>query len=394
MSLMKSQTARRWLIPAAAAVAVIGGGAAVGALAAGADPVLPQRSAAELLVDLQNARVDGLSGTVVQTADLGLPGIAKLAADVGGETGNLGSLIAGTNTLRVWHSDPDKSRIALVGTLGQTDVIRNGTDLWIWQSAGNTAQHWTMPAKAAEETPLPLASELPTTPQEAADAALAAVDPTTEVVVGRSAAVAGRDAYELIVRPRDKASLVGEVRLAIDAEHKVPLRVEVIAKNGGVSAFKIAFTQVDFARPDAAQFAFNPPPGGTVTEGGTKDFAEDEAAGAEMTPEEQAELEKVAGAAGPKAVGEGWTTVMTADLGAAEGALPKEATTPPGTAPEGAPSVDQLEALSSSFPEVSGAWGKGRLISGNLFSVLVTDDGKVYAGLVAPERLYEVAAAN
>ncbi|MDR7273762.1 outer membrane lipoprotein-sorting protein [Catenuloplanes atrovinosus] len=390
---MKSQTARRWLIPAAAAVAVIGGGAAVGALAAGADPVLPQRSAAELLVDLQNAKVDGLSGTVVQTADLGLPGIAKLAADVGGETGSLGSLISGENTLRVWHSEPDKSRVALVGTLGQTDVIRNGTDVWIWQSAGNTAQHWTVPAGQADEAPAPMASGLPSTPQEAADQALAAVDPTTEVVVGRSAKVAGRDAYELILRPRDTTSLVGEVRLAIDAEHKIPLRAEIIAKKDNVSAFKVAFTQVDFGRPDAAQFAFNPPPGGTVTEGNSKALSAEEH-DAEPTPEEQAEIDKLAEAAKPKTIGEGWTTVFTADLAAAERAVPADAVKPE-NAPEGAPDelpAAQLEALSAQFPEVSGAWGKGRLLSGNLFSVLFTDDGKVYGGLVAPEKLYEVAA--
>ncbi|MFI5839279.1 outer membrane lipoprotein carrier protein LolA [Catenuloplanes sp. NPDC051500] len=389
MALMNSPTARRWLIPTAAAVAVIGGGAAVGALAAGADPALPPRSAAELLVDLQSAKIDGLSGTVVQTADLGLPSIAKLAANAGGEAGNLGSLVAGTNTLRVWHSDPDKSRVALVGTLGQTDVIRNGTDVWIWQSAGNTAQHWTMPADKDDHTPEALPSDLPSTPQEAADQALAAVDPTTEVVVGRTATVAGRDAYELILRPRDKASLVGEVRLAIDAEKKVPLRVEVIAKKDGVSAFKVAFTQVDFNRPAAEQFAFNPPPGGTVTEGGDagKDLAGPDAEKA-MTPEQQAEMDTVAEAAGPKTVGEGWTTVVTADLGAAEKAVPGEAAKPE-TTPEGVP---DLAALAETFPEVSGVWGKGRLLSGTLFSVLVTDDGKLYAGLVSPERLYEVAA--
>jgi hypothetical protein len=43
---------------------------------------------------------------------------------------------------------------------------------------------------------------------------------------------------------------------------------------------------------------------------------------------------------------------------------------------------------------VSGAWGSGHLLSGRLFSVLVADDGSIYAGLVAPERLYEVAAEH
>ena len=44
---------------------------------------LPPRSAAQLLVDLQTARLDGLSGTVVQTADLGLPPLPGLTGGQG-----------------------------------------------------------------------------------------------------------------------------------------------------------------------------------------------------------------------------------------------------------------------------------------------------------------------
>jgi hypothetical protein len=75
MSIVVPATVRRWLVPASAALAVIGGGVAIGAITNAADPSLPQRSAAELLVDLQTARVDGMSGTVVASADLGLPAL-------------------------------------------------------------------------------------------------------------------------------------------------------------------------------------------------------------------------------------------------------------------------------------------------------------------------------
>jgi anti-sigma factor RsiW len=64
----RSRPALRWLVPSAAAVLVIGGGAAAGTIAASADPSLPARSAAQLLVDVQTAKIDGLSGTVVESA--------------------------------------------------------------------------------------------------------------------------------------------------------------------------------------------------------------------------------------------------------------------------------------------------------------------------------------
>jgi hypothetical protein len=45
-------------------------------------------------------------------------------------------------------------------------------------------------------------------------------------------------------------------------------------------------------------------------------------------------------------------------------------------------------------PRVSGQWGKGRLLESPLLSMLVTKDGRVYAGAVSPSRLYAVAAAG
>src|SRR3954454_24809493 len=84
VNVFRSRPALRWLVPTAAAVAVIGGGAAAGTIVANAEPSLPERRAAQLLVDVQNAKVDGLSGTVVQTADLGLPSLPGLSGGAGG----------------------------------------------------------------------------------------------------------------------------------------------------------------------------------------------------------------------------------------------------------------------------------------------------------------------
>ena len=40
------------------------------------------------------------------------------------------------------------------------------------------------------------------------------------------------------------------------------------------------------------------------------------------------------------------------------------------------------------LPRVSGTWGSGHLLKGTLFSALLTDDGRVVVGAVAPEALY------
>jgi outer membrane lipoprotein-sorting protein len=358
MSIFATRPALRWLVPVAVTVAVVGGGAAVQTIAASAEPSLPERSAAQLLVDLQTATLDGLSGTVRTNAELGLPELPGAGDSQGAD---LTGLVSGSRTLRVWYSGPDKVRVAVLGTLGESDVIRNGRDLWQWDSRAKKAVHRTLAADAPGQH----VDQVPRTPQEAADLALKAVDPTTVVTTGTNARVAGRSAYELILAPRDTASLIGQVRLAIDSTEHVPLRVQVFAKGGPEPAYEIAFTQISFDRPDDSQFAFKPPPGTIVQE-----------APARADVPAQKPADDVV-----KRVGEGWTTVIVAKFPAPE---PSQDNGRAGAG--GAQFIDRL-------PRVNGDWGSGRLLTGTLFSVLITDDGRIIAGPVAPEKLYEAARA-
>lgn len=361
MSVFANRPAMRWLVPSAAAITIIGGGAALGTLTATAEPSLPPRTAAQLLVDLQTARLDGLSGTVVQRADLGLPALSALGA----AGGDLISLASGTHTVRVWYAGPDKARVAILDTRGETDLIRNGKDLWAWSSQRNEARHTVL--KPHGDQPPAMPTGMPSTPQEAADKALAAINPTTEVTVGRAAKIAGREAYELVLTPRDAVSLVEQVRIGIDAREHVPLRFEVFAEGSDKPAVEVAFTQVDFTRPDPQQFVFNPPAGAKVSEGA-------QGQGKQRHGGERPDLGRTpAPASAPKTIGSGWTTVVVA------------------RAPASGTEREQIGALLADLPKVSGEWGSGRLLKSKLVTALLTDDGRVLAGAVRPDRLYEVA---
>ncbi|GAA1866798.1 LolA family protein [Asanoa iriomotensis] len=374
MSVLTKRPVLRWLVPATAAAAVIGGGAAVATVAGAADPTLPERSAAQLLVDLQTARLDGLSGTVVTRADLGLPPIVSLAGMLGGD--NLASLIDGQHTLRVWYAGPDKARVSLQGGNEQTDLIKNGTDAWVWSSRAKTANHLKLDVDGDHGAP---PAGVPTSPQEAADLALKAIEPSTQVTVGRSTQIAGRDAYELNLIPRDHASLVGQVSIAIDATEHVPLRFRLYPASSDKPAFEVAFTMVSFDRPDDAQFAFNPPAGTKVTEAGDKLTGDQARKDAEARKQELAkELAERPAGSGPKLIGEGWTTVVMAKTD------PKQ---------QGA-DAPQISGLLGQLPKVSGDWGSGRLFTSRIVTGLLTDDGRVFVGAVSPEKLYELAATN
>jgi outer membrane lipoprotein-sorting protein len=352
--------ALRWIVPPAVLVVALVAGGAGRVLTADAAPALPPRTAAQLLVDLQTAKPAGFSGTVVQKSDLGLPELPSLGGTGRSNSSDLSSLTSGSHTLRVWYGAQDKQRVALLGQLGESDVIRNGKDYWTWSSTKNTATHGTLPAdhkagRKAGHPAAPTPTALPSTPQAAADQALAAISATTVVSTDGTATVAGRSAYELVLAPKDKTSKIRDVRLAIDSERKIPLRVRVYARGGTTPAIEVGFTEITFKQPAAAQFTFTPPPGAKVTQ-------------------QKGDGPRIPGAPGrSNVVGTGGTSIVTSG-----GNL--------------VPGDKAANGLLASLPKVSGSWGSGRLLTSKLFSVLLVDDGRVLAGAVDPAALYKAAA--
>lgn len=397
MSLFTDHPSTRWATPAAA-LAVLGAVALTANHVANADPSLPPRSAAQLLVDVQQANLKGLSGTVVQTSNLGLPDV-NLGGSTQGGSSSLTSLVSGTHSWRVWLAGPQQQRLALVGSLGESDVIRNGRDLWVWSSRDKTATHTVLPAQGTTpgerpgaKAPSPTPYQLPKTPQEAAQLALSAIEPTTSVATSGASVVAGHQAYDLVLKPKDTASLVASVRISLDAAHHVPLRVQVFSTKTANPAFEVGFTQVDFGKPAARQFVFNPPPGTKVTQSTLGNDVGATKTTEPTTPGTASGAKPGAAPAGsqPKIVGTGWTAVAVSRLPDTSAAGAK-----PGGAGRAANDVaGQLQRVLSLLPKASGSWGTGRVLEGTLFTVVVTDDGRVAVGAVAPERVYAALAAK
>ena len=352
-----SRSVLRWAAPLAVIMVVAASG--LMSSTATAEPKLPPTTPEQLLVDLQNASVEHLSGTVEQEANLGIPAIP---APSGSDNSEFNSLLTGKNRLGVWLSDPDKARVALYGQLGESDVITNGTDLWTWSSQQNKATHATVPEDTGPQTPGPTPGDLPKTPQEAAQQILQDVGPTTDLSVDSAVTVAGRPAYDLVLRPRDQGSLLSEARLAVDGDTHLPLKVEVFA--GDTSVFRVSYTEIEFAQPDAKLFTFTPPPGAAVTEVSPK-------AGSDETKKPSPDS-----ADEPKVVGEGWTTVVITEMSAEDSS---------GSSPG---PDDQLQAFLQQLPKVSGSWGSGRLLAGTAFTAVFTDDGRLAIGSVAPDVVY------
>lgn len=364
----RTSARRRFAIPIALAAGIVTAAAGTGIVSASGASDLPDRTAAQLLEDVQTSDIEGLSGTVIQNANLGLP-------DLGSATGGLSKLASGSNEIRLWYAAPDKTRIAILDDYGESDTIRNGEDVWTWESQSTKATHYTLPDEAADAAMWP-PSAMSSDPAKAAEQALEAIDPTTKVTTSDAVEVAGRDAYQLVLQPRDSKSLVDRVTLAIDAEHKVPLRTQVFSDGQTEAAFDIGFSRVDFGVPDKENFTFTAPEGVTVTEG-TDEL--DKLFSDGRKPADEADIKKV---------GDGWTTVLTGKVDFDEAAKDTKK-----QAKGKAEDVD-IDDILKQLPEVSGKWGSGRLFESELVTALLTDDGRFLIGSVTPERLYEVAAGT
>ena len=80
-------------------------------------------------------------------------------------------------------------------------------------------------------------------------------------------------------------------------------------------------------------------------------------------------------------------------------ALPTSPSTSSSTSPKGAggsaaDSAAQLNGILKALPTSSGTWGRGHVLEGTLFSLVLTDDGRVAVGAVAPDQLYRALAAK
>ncbi|MEV7006778.1 DUF2092 domain-containing protein [Streptosporangium sp. NPDC051022] len=376
--------AMRWGVPVAA-IAVVAGALGAGPVIAAVqgDPVLPERTAEQLLADAaQAARTTGagvrpMSGTVIQTASLGLPGLPQLG---NGDAASPATLLAGSHELKVWYGGADRFRFALPGRMSETDLIVNGDQAWVWDSQANTATRIKGTARTQDGAGRALPTA--TTPQQLAGEVLNRAGATTAISVTNTERVADRPAYQLVLAPKDGASLIREVRVALDGETYVPLRVQVYAKSAAEPAFEVGFTSITFTPPAAGNFTFTPPAGAKVEEKVVDDLNGKQEARQERAEElrERAEI-----------VGEGWTSVAV--LPFSESTLKTLGQASRGQ-DEGSAGQDGnvvADALLRSAKPISGTWGSGRVIQTKLVSALLTDDGRLLVGAVTPEKLAEVA---
>jgi outer membrane lipoprotein-sorting protein len=372
-----SRTWSRWA-PAAVAVVVVAGAAIAVPAVANASVKLPIKTPAQVLELVASSKATALSGTVAETSDLGLPSLPAGSAPAGSGSGTAAdlALLTGPNSLRVYVDGTKKVRVQDLESLAERDIVRNGSDVWVYDSKDNSVEHATLQPQSNEHFARPGASPdgvtpggatpnpADLTPEGLATSLLAQLRSSSTVTVGDDVRVAGRAAYDLVLTPKVTDTLIGSVSIAVDAETGLPLQVQVDARGQKAPAVSIGFSTIDLSAPAASLFDFTPPAGAKVTELTKHQVAPKATAPGATEPAETKPAETVTGRA--------WDAVVSIAAQGELGSLAK----------------------SGEFAELTTAVAGGRVLHTTLVNILFTTDGRVVAGSVSVARLQEVATGS
>lgn len=317
---------------------LVGLGLLASSAGAGAAPELPPVTPEDLVRSVVAAQPGPFNGSVDAQNALGLPALPGLPQAANG-----------ASAARVWSGGEGRGRLQLPAPGSERVLVSDGTTFWAWDS--DSREVVTGSATERKRT-----NPSGTDPTAAANDLIGKLRPTSALSVDGTAEVAGRPAYELVLAPLpSERTLLREVRIAVDAQSRMPLRLVVLANGSADPALRIGFTDITFGPQDAGLFTFTPPPGATV-----------------RTAPERPATQGPGGA--DRSVGEGWDTVHITQR------------------PAGAAAPEKAPDLSKIGTPVSGTWGSGRLVTSAVGTIVVTDDGRVAAGAVPAQVLMEALA--
>lgn len=214
-------------------------------------PDLPSVSPASLIASTLHAAANRtpVSGTVRTHVDLGIPQFPSSLSDPAGPA----AVLLADQTFKVWYG-PDGVRVAQILPFGERDLVANRTDVWFWDAQRFTAWHYGLDETAPRKAP-PSLGDLTRLVTEVLrdDRSYVAAS------VARAQVVAGRDAYVLRLTPATDDTMLGRIDVSIDAETRMPLRVQVFPRGTSTAVLEARYASVAFGPVDPSMFTFVPP---------------------------------------------------------------------------------------------------------------------------------------
>lgn len=359
--------ALRWTLPATIATLAIGSGILPMTFTATNTTTTVAPNPQMLLNQALSSKVPSLSGTLQINSHLGISSLVSSLGNGQSHSSSSLSLLSGSHSIGVWQNGSKQFRAAIYSPLSETDIIRNQSSLWLWNSKSFTATHINLSNKAASSySHKGNKAMMPTS--ALANKLLTHLSSTATIKVLGPAKIAGQNAYTLSVSPNSSSSLISSIQLGIDQSNGMVLRVAILPKGTTSPAFSIGFSNISFTRPSASVFSFTPPKNSKVKQLSFKASPRNSSKGP-------------LGHIGKNHLG---LQILNKGFGTKVIALPLTSLSPK--------TDKMLNVLGSHGQTITGSFGTGKVITTSLVNMLITHQ-YIFIGPVNTASL-ETAAAS
>jgi outer membrane lipoprotein-sorting protein len=250
MRLFRQLSTPRLLAALAAVVAVAIGASVVAMAAFGSSAAKP--AAQPLNRALRQAAAATTPSGV--TASVQFTNSLFPSGSLSGLTGNQGSALQSGATGRLWWRSDGQGRIELQSNSGDTQILWGANGVTVYDSSSNTV--YKLPVKIASKS---VGGKAQTPSLADINAFLKRLAKNWTITGPIPSNVAGQPAYTVKISPAHSAGLLGELKLAWDATHHVPLEIAVYAQGQSSPVLGLAVTDISYGAVPASDVAISPP---------------------------------------------------------------------------------------------------------------------------------------
>jgi outer membrane lipoprotein-sorting protein len=255
MRYLRTVSTQRLLAILAGLIIAVAGGTAIAVAAAGSGPTPPRESLAQALHQAATApSVTGISARITFTNNL-----------IGStELQGTDPILSGASG-RLWvDTTGHRMRLELQGQGGDAQVVVDNGSFSIYDPTSNTLYKGTLPSSSGTSTSSKGSDTIPTVAQIQTNLTQLMQHVTVLGPLPRN--VAGQPAYKVKLSPKHDGGLLGDVQLAWDATHGIPLGIAIYARDSNTPVLELKATQISYGPVSSGDLTIKAPAGAKVVQ--------------------------------------------------------------------------------------------------------------------------------
>ncbi|MGN6872070.1 MAG: hypothetical protein ACTHMY_27075 [Solirubrobacteraceae bacterium] len=250
MRFLRTVSTQRLLAIVAGVILAIAGGTAIAVAASNGGPTPPRESLAKALHQASTApAVSGITARIKFTNNL------IDSTDIQGSD----PLLSGASG-RLWMSTTGhQMRLELQGQNGDAQVVVGNGKFSIYDPTSNTLYKGTLPSqgtKTQTSEPIPTVAQIQSN--------LNQLMQHLNILGPLPRNVAGQPAYKVVVSPKHDGGLIGDVQLAWDASHGIPLGIAIYSRSSSSPVLELKATNISYGKVSSKALSIKAPAGAKV----------------------------------------------------------------------------------------------------------------------------------